>query len=386
MSRPLGSIERLSSPTLQPIGSGSGGTPQAGSILGSLPALELPRQQSADPESKNEQQQQQAKKAKKKKSRMSGDLSVVEQGTADQSPQRGEPTTNLLIVSQTPPDTAVPRMAADRDQPSRSRRGASPADGAAPPPIYAASHQQDIDKSIHILENSKWRVLLEYGPAGEVVSLAAFCPGNDSAPHTPCTPSAAVEGMMERGMGQILDRVAVSSNSAGYGYPPASADSTGRRQPGYSLQSGGSFSTPDGWQRHEGASGEQLQMTDLWVNTANHHGDGGGGVYRGSAYNQARRSPRLLGPVQPPGNGHGNGQSSPPEPLGGAPPFGTAPSAGLRFHAWTSGNHTPIMTTPRSATTMPLRRGAPAGLWRLLHVFGLRELEIHVHLRQPNRT
>mmetsp|Transcript_81438 Transcript_81438/g.161979 ORF Transcript_81438/g.161979 Transcript_81438/m.161979 type:complete len:226 (-) Transcript_81438:4-681(-) len=45
-----------------------------------------------------------------------------------------------------------------------------------------------INQSINMLEACKWRVLLEHGPLGEVVSLAAFAPGADSAPTTPISP------------------------------------------------------------------------------------------------------------------------------------------------------------------------------------------------------
>ena len=52
---------------------------------------------------------------------------------------------------------------------------------------YCAT-SSDVNQSISILEGCKWRVILEHGLAGEVVSLAAFAPGSDSAPHTPVTP------------------------------------------------------------------------------------------------------------------------------------------------------------------------------------------------------
>jgi hypothetical protein len=216
----------------------------------------------------------------------------------------------------------------------------------------------DINHLIHMLESSKWRVLVEHGGGGEVISLAAFSPGMDvSQPHTPCSPSHAAEGMIERGFGSALDRVAAQQGL-------------------------------DGWQRIDTPGGDHLHMTDLWINAGsrqlNCHSPpeiaprllpeapvaqqlSEAGVYQSPLYHHALRSstgPRLLLPILPPGRAQTDAMAGQP--------------GGLRI-AWPSGQQTPLWT-PRVPSTLPLRRGAPDGLWTLLHAIGLRELDQHLHL------
>jgi len=77
--------------------------------------------------------------------------------------------------------------AADGNRPARlnSAAGASArSDG-----VYCEA-SGDVDQSIRLLEQCKWRVILEHGAMGELVAVAAFAPGanESSTPNTPATP------------------------------------------------------------------------------------------------------------------------------------------------------------------------------------------------------
>ena len=84
-----------------------------------------------------------------------------------------------------------------------------PVDGLHTPPGQQEALQ--VHQSIKILEDCKWRIILEHGPLGEVVAVAAFAPGPDgltnldtSTPATPNTPNM-LAGLAAGGEPCILD-------------------------------------------------------------------------------------------------------------------------------------------------------------------------------------
>ena len=187
-----------------------------------------------------------------------------------------------------------------------------PPDGEAERPLCGASSEAtfcatspDVNHSIHMLEACNWRVILEYGALGEVVSLAAFAPGvSESTPNTPVTPSAMAAACSDAFDLQSRRPPRSAVESWHHSDPPASADEAGSQD---------------------------------WVNGT-----------------PMRRPPtlRLLHPA-------GSIACAPPLPC---------------RSAWPSETRSP--QTPPESRALPLRRGAPASLWSLMHAFGLREYDL----------
>ena len=134
----------------------------------------------------------------------------------------------MAPLRMTPPSSANNRSMLPLGAPSAAT------DGRTCTPPYGSSsgpqgHQEamQVGTSIRLLEESKWRVILEHGPLGDVVAVAAFAPGpGDTTPNTPATPSGlanlamssdnAFDMALQNGMQQARARC---SNSAGGGGP-----------------------------------------------------------------------------------------------------------------------------------------------------------------------
>ena len=91
----------------------------------------------------------------------------------------------------------------------------SAASPPAIPPVpmhIGGGSSNEVSQSIRLLEEQKWRIILEHGAMGEVVAVAAFAPGPGgeapSTPNTPATPSgAAGSGVFADGFVEIDDLV-----------------------------------------------------------------------------------------------------------------------------------------------------------------------------------
>lgn len=196
---------------------------------------------------------------------------------------------------------------------------------AAPPPISTSSAPplaaSDLNTSIRILEECRWRVILEHGTMGDVVAIAAFAPGpggDCSTPNTPATPS---NSQVDHAFDLFRNR---TPRSAGGG----------------SIHQGNAFmaqAPPDG--AIGGGTGER----NLWINNSNDGVD----LRARSPYQRTAATSRT---------------------------------------AWANndGSTTPPISHGRA--TLPLRRGAPAALYAFLHVFGIREFEVHLRCKLSDLT
>ena len=215
-----------------------------------------------------------------------------------------------------------------------------PSDGSLPPPPGSAAPstlETGVSQSIQILEACRWRIILEHGLFGEVVAVAAFAPGpgGESTPNTPATPMAgATPG--GGGLGDWHDQRGRS------GFPPRSA----------------------------GGNSAYNNSNSCNNNISSAYGANSAFAYGGAP--DAASSSSQAG--APPGSSmHGpNLWINTNEPSHRA-----MPPMPLRF-AWDPTDpQRPPLTPPPRRTALPLRRGAPAALWGLLHAFGLRELDVH---------
>ena len=207
-----------------------------------------------------------------------------------------------------------------------------------------------VSQSIGILEACKWRVILEHGAMGDVVAVAAFAPGPNggsstpnSAPNTPATPAGACGS---QGLGMHAADGTFFTDQARPNGPARSG--VGPRAGGGDMISGNSFTAPSGTQ-------------NLWINNGEPSEP-----RQPSPYTQSTAAQRPSAGICQGHHGamlpHQGGYSAP----------------ALRI-AWDD------LTTMRPPAprrmALPLRRGAPSALWTLLHLFGLRELELYAACR-----
>lgn len=216
--------------------------------------------------------------------------------------------------------------------PSESRKSSTPPVGSSEggPFIGPDGHvygsppsqhdERQVFNSIRLLEDANWRIILEHGPLGDVVAVAAFAPGpvDGSTPNTPATPSGMAGGAMSS---EVAFDMALAQN----GMQQARVRSANSYNASNDI--GGMGAAPE---------------RNLWVN-ANARCDGGFDGMTGMH-----------------GLGGGDERYAPPP----------------RF-AWNVTDPTSPTSPPPRRTVLPLRRNAPSALFTLLHVCGMRELDLY---------
>ena len=167
-----------------------------------------------------------------------------------------------------------------------------------------------VRQSVQILEACKWRIILEHGPLGETVAIAAFAPGPNGDCSSPVTPNTPV--------------------TPNFGY--------GQQQQQQQIGSG--------CQENYGGCYGRSAGSSTWTRSAEVEVPFQQRTLRSAGY-----------------RGHASNRSSAPR------------------MAWDADAIGVLALPPPRRTALPLRRAAPAPLWGLLHLFGLRELELHTACR-----